>query len=41
MLSSEADKITRVIVCSRIEEYYKLDNLKAHNILEVAIFRYL
>jgi dimethylargininase len=36
MLSSEADKLTRVIVSSPKEEYYKLDNLKAHNILEVA-----
>lgn len=36
MLFSEADRITRVIVCSPREEYYRLENLKAHNILEVA-----
>lgn len=36
MLSSEADKLTKVIVSTPKEEYYKLDNLKAHNILEVA-----
>lgn len=36
MLSSEADKITKVIVSSPKEEYYQFDNLKAHNILEVA-----
>lgn len=36
MLSSEAGKLTRVVVSSPKEEYYRLDNLKAHNILEVA-----
>ena len=36
MLTSEADKLTRVIVSSPKEEYYRLDNLKAHNILEKA-----
>ena len=36
MLSSEADRLIRVIVCSPKEEYYKFENLKAHNILEIA-----
>ena len=36
MLSSEADKLTKVIVSTPKQEYYKLDNLKDHNILEVA-----
>ena len=36
MLKSEADRLTRVIVCTPKEEYYQIDNLKAHNILEAA-----
>ena len=36
MLSSEADRLTRVVVSSPREEYYRLENLKAHNILEKA-----
>lgn len=36
MLTSEADKLTKVIVSTPKKEYYNLDNLKAHNIHEVA-----
>ncbi len=36
MLKSEADRLTRVIVCTPKEEYYQVENLKAHNILEGA-----
>ena len=36
MLKSEADRLSRVIVCTPKEEYYQIDNLKAHNILEPA-----
>ena len=36
MLSNEADRLKRVIVCTPNEEYFKISNLKSHNILEVA-----
>ena len=36
MLSNEADRLKRVIVCTPSEEYFKISNLKLHNILEVA-----
>ena len=32
MLTSEADRLRRVIVCTPNEEYYKVGNLNAHNI---------
>lgn len=36
MLKSEADRLRRVVVCTPTEEYYRAENLKAHNILEPA-----
>jgi dimethylargininase len=36
MLRSEADRLTRVIVSTPVQEYTKAENLKAHNILEPA-----
>jgi len=36
MLSSEGDRLTRVVVCSPGKEYFKVDNLAAHNIDEKA-----
>jgi dimethylargininase len=36
VLSNEADRLKRVIVCTPSEEYFKISNLKLHNILEVA-----
>ena len=36
MLRSEADRLTRVIVSTPVQEYTNAENLKAHNILEPA-----
>lgn len=36
MLSSEGDRLNRVIVCSPKKEYFNVSNLKAHNIAEQA-----
>lgn len=36
MLRSEADRLTRVIVCSPSKEYFLVENLKDHNIVEQA-----
>lgn len=36
MLKNEADRLRRVIVCTPKKEYYRVENLKAHNIHEVA-----
>jgi len=32
VLSNEADRLKRVIVCTPSEEYFKISNLKSHNI---------
>ena len=36
MLKNEGDRLTRVAVCSPQSEYFRVDNLQAHNIREVA-----
>jgi len=36
MLQSEGDRLTKVLVCSPKQEYFSVDNLKAHNITEIA-----
>lgn len=36
MLKNEGDRLKRVVVCSPRSEYFDVDNLKAHNIKEVA-----
>jgi len=36
MLQSEGDRLTKVVVCSPKQEYFSVDNLKAHNIIEIA-----
>ncbi len=36
VLKSEADRLRRVIVCTPNREYYRIGNLKEHNIYEVA-----
>lgn len=36
VLKSEADRLRRVIVCIPNREYYRIRNLKEHNICEVA-----
>jgi dimethylargininase len=36
MLTNEGDRLTRVAVCSPRSEYFRVDNLRAHNIREVA-----
>jgi dimethylargininase len=36
MLRNEGDRLTKVAVCSPRSEYFRVDNLEAHNIREVA-----
>lgn len=36
MLNNEGDRLTRVAVCSPRSEYFRVDNLQAHNIRETA-----
>ena len=36
MLKNEGDRLTKVAVCSPRSEYFRIDNLRAHNIREVA-----
>lgn len=36
MLKNEGERLTRVVMCSPRTEYFEVDNLKAHNIKEVA-----
>jgi len=36
MLKNEGDRLTRVAVCAPQSEYFRVDNLRAHNIQEIA-----
>jgi dimethylargininase len=36
MLKNEGDRLTRVVVCTPNQEYFRIDDIKAHNINEVA-----
>lgn len=35
MLKNEGDRLTRVIVCPPVKEYFKVDNLKNHNFIGI------